>query len=88
MGMNGQIKIFAASANDALAHEIAGILKLPLGECDVTGFSDGETAISIYETVRGCDVFIVQPTSAPAKRPPDAAAHNDRRHAGAHLQSE
>ena len=66
MGMNGQIKIFAASANDALAHEIAGILKLPLGECDVTGFSDGETAISIYETVRGCDVFIVQPTSAPA----------------------
>lgn len=66
MGMHGQIKIFAASANDELAKEIAGILKLPLGQCNVSSFSDGETAISIYETVRGCDAFIIQPTSAPA----------------------
>ena len=66
MGMHGQIKLFSASANDQLAKEIAGILKLPLGQCDVKSFSDGETAISIYETVRGCDAFIIQPTSAPA----------------------
>ena len=66
MGMHGQIKIFAASANDELAKEIAGILKLPLGQCSISSFSDGETAVSIYETVRGCDAFIIQPTSAPA----------------------
>ncbi len=65
MGMNGQIKIFAASANDDLAYEIAAILKLPVGECTVSSFSDGETAVSIHETVRGCDVFIVQSTCAP-----------------------
>ncbi len=65
MGMNGQIKIFAASSNDDLAHEIAAILKLPIGECKVSSFSDGETAMSINETVRGCDVFIIQSTCAP-----------------------
>lgn len=65
MGMNGQIKIFSASANSALAKEITGILKLPLGECSVSNFSDGEIAISIHETVRGCDAFIIQPICAP-----------------------
>lgn len=65
MGMNGQIKIFSASANTELAKEITNILKLPLGDCEVSKFSDGETTVSISETVRGCDCFIVQPTCAP-----------------------
>ncbi len=65
MGMNGQIKIFSATANDALAKEIAGILKVPLGDCQVAAFADGEIAVSIFETVRGCDCFIIQPTCAP-----------------------
>ncbi len=65
MGMNGQIKIFSASSNDALAKEITGILKLPMGDCQVACFADGEITVSIHETVRGCDCFIVQPTCAP-----------------------
>ena len=51
MGRNGQIKIFSASGNDALAKEIANILKIPLGDCQVASFADGEIAISIHETV-------------------------------------
>ena len=65
MGMNGRIKIFSASANEVLAKEITGILKIPMGNCDVSSFSDGEISISIKETVRGCDCFIIQPTCAP-----------------------
>lgn len=68
MGMNGQIKIFSASANEALAKEITGILKLPLGNCDVSSFCDGEIQVSIGETVRGCDCFIIQPTCAPVNK--------------------
>ena len=40
-------------------------LGLPVGKSEVTTFSDGEIAVSIHESVRGSDVFVVQSTSAP-----------------------
>ena len=61
-----KIKIFTLSANPELAAEIAEACGLELAQCDVLHFADGECNVNIKETVRGCDVFVVQPTSAPA----------------------
>jgi ribose-phosphate pyrophosphokinase len=60
------IKLFALSANPELAQEIADSIGLPLAECDILHFADGEINVNIKKTVRGCDVFVIQPTSAPA----------------------
>ncbi len=66
MNIHGKdIKIFAANASKELAQSIADQLGLPLGKCEVSTFSDGEIAVSIHETVRGSDVFIVQSTNTP-----------------------
>ncbi len=65
MGMHGNIKLFTANANPELAQEIANILEIPVGVSRVTRFSDGEISVAIDETVRGCDVFLVQSTSSP-----------------------
>ena len=59
------IKIFAGNSNKALAEQIANNLNLKLGSADVKTFSDGEIAVSIGESVRGSDVFIIQSTSEP-----------------------
>lgn len=59
------IKIFAASANQKMAGQIAAHLKLPLGKSEVKCFSDGEISVSLLESVRGSDCFIVQSTCAP-----------------------
>jgi ribose-phosphate pyrophosphokinase len=63
--MNGQLKIFSGNSHRALANEIADYLDLPLGQCRVGTFSDGEVRVEIDESVRGYDVFIVQSLSAP-----------------------
>ncbi|WP_026477287.1 ribose-phosphate diphosphokinase [Alkaliphilus transvaalensis] len=60
-----EIKIFSGNANKALAAEIAKSIGVPLGNSEVTTFSDGEIAVNINETVRGTDVFVVQPTCPP-----------------------
>ncbi len=66
MNIHGKdIKIFAANSNKLLAEKIAAQLGLPLSKCDVGTFADGEIAISIGETVRGSDVFVIQSTCAP-----------------------
>jgi ribose-phosphate pyrophosphokinase len=57
--------VFSGHANRELSTEIAGYLSLPLGKAVVGQFSDGEVMIEIQENVRGRDVFVVQPTSAP-----------------------
>ncbi len=59
------IKIFAGNANPQLAKQIADNLGLTLGECTVSKFSDGEISVSIGESVRGCDVFLIQSTCEP-----------------------
>lgn len=58
--------IFSGNANPQLAEEIALELGLPLGESQITHFSDGEIRVRIFETVRGADTFIIQPICAPA----------------------
>lgn len=60
-----KLKLFSANANPQLAEEIAEYLGLSVGNSRVTRFSDGEIALAIDESVRGADVFIVQPTCAP-----------------------
>lgn len=62
---NNQLKLFSANANPELAQEIAEYLGLSLGAAKVIRFSDGEIAMAIDESVRGADVFIIQPTCAP-----------------------
>lgn len=59
------IKIFAGNASKKLAESITAKLELPLGDMEATRFADGEVAVNIRETVRGCDVFVIQSTSAP-----------------------
>ena len=59
------IKIFSANSNKGVARRIADGLGLPLGKSSVSHFADGEIAVSIQESVRGSDVFIVQSTCAP-----------------------
>ena len=59
------IKIFAANASVTLATQISDALGLPLGKSEVKTFSDGEIYVSINETVRGSDVFVVQSTCHP-----------------------
>ena len=59
------IKIFAANSNPGVAKQIADALGIPLGQSEVTAFSDGEISVSIKESVRGSDVFIVQSTCYP-----------------------
>ncbi|RAZ65831.1 ribose-phosphate diphosphokinase [Planococcus maitriensis] len=62
---NSKLKIFSLNSNKELAEQIAEQVGLPLGKSSVTHFSDGEIQINIEESIRGCDVFIVQSTSQP-----------------------
>ncbi len=62
---HGTIKIFAGNASKKLANTICNKLDLELGKMEVGRFSDGEISVNIGETVRGCDVFVVQSTSTP-----------------------
>ena len=56
------IKVFTGNSNPQLAKDICKELGIPLGSSEVGAFSDGENFASIYETVRGSDVFVVQST--------------------------
>jgi ribose-phosphate pyrophosphokinase len=58
--------LFTGNANPALAQEIAHLLGIELGRADVGRFSDGEVTVEIQQNVRARDVFVVQPTCAPA----------------------
>ena len=59
-------KIFSGTANPAFSKKISHYLSLPLSEATIKRFSDGEISVQIGESVRGKDIFIVQPTCAPA----------------------
>jgi ribose-phosphate pyrophosphokinase len=60
-----RLKLFTGSANPQLAEEIAEHLDLPLGEMETYRFADGEVSVRLTESVRGQDVFVVQPTAPP-----------------------
>jgi len=57
--------IFSGTSNPELSEEIATYLEMPLAKATINRFSDGEINVKIAESVRGKDVFIIQPTSAP-----------------------
>lgn len=65
MSAKKRLKIFTGNANPQLAEEIADYLGVPVGAAKVHRFSDGEIQVKISESVRGTDVFIIQPTSQP-----------------------
>ena len=56
------VKIFTGNANRPLAEAICAQMGVKMGEAEVGTFSDGEIFVSLYETVRGSDVFVVQST--------------------------
>ena len=64
-GVFTDFKVFAGNSNPELAEEIAAIMGKPLGKSTVTKFSDGEISVSLWETVRGYDVYVVQSTNDP-----------------------
>lgn len=59
------IKIFTGNANPALAAEIVNYLQIKMGTAKVSHFADGEVRLEVGESVRGNDIFIVQPTCTP-----------------------
>jgi ribose-phosphate pyrophosphokinase len=63
---NPSLMVFSGNANPALASSIAHNLGVPMGKAIVGRFSDGEAMVEIMENVRGRDVYIIQPTCAPA----------------------
>jgi ribose-phosphate pyrophosphokinase len=62
----GELKLFSGSAHPDLVEEIAKILGVQVGQARLRRFSDTEVSFQIDENIRGTDVFVVQPTSAPA----------------------
>jgi ribose-phosphate pyrophosphokinase len=65
-GVRGRpIKLFGGGSNRALANEISAALDVPLAELTIFRFSDGEIGVRIDESVRGEDVFVIQPTCPP-----------------------
>ncbi|KAG5538811.1 hypothetical protein RHGRI_019382 [Rhododendron griersonianum] len=61
-----RLRIFSGTANPALSQEIACYMGLELGKIKIKRFADGEIYVQLQESVRGCDVYLVQPTSPPA----------------------
>ena len=59
------IKIFCGNSNPQFAETICRSLGVPLGHAEVKTFADGEVSVSLEETVRGADVFLVQSTCKP-----------------------
>src|SRR5579862_6026156 len=62
----GELKVFSGSAHPELAKEIAAFLGVQPGQARLRRFPDSEVSFQIDENIRGTDVFVVQPTSAPA----------------------
>jgi len=64
--MQGELKIISGTANQNLAKEVAKHLKVKLTPVDIHKFNDGEIYVRILESVRGSDIYIIQPTSPDA----------------------
>jgi ribose-phosphate pyrophosphokinase len=64
-GDNNRLKLFSGSANVELSREVARYLGIDLGPMVRKRFADGELYIQIQESIRGCDVYLIQPTCHP-----------------------
>lgn len=62
---NSRLRLFSGSANLALSEEVARYLGMDLGPMVRKRFADGELYIQIQESIRGCDVYLIQPTCYP-----------------------
>ena len=60
-----EIKLFSGNSNFKLAKDISESLGVELGSCEIKKFSDGEISVNFPESVRGKDIYIIQPTSSP-----------------------
>eukprot|EP00951_Prasinocladus_malaysianus_P001113 scaffold7827_cov42-Prasinocladus_malaysianus.AAC.1 len=60
-----RLRLFSGTANPALAHEVANYLGTDLGPIKIKRFADGEIYVQVGESIRGCDVFLIQPTAPP-----------------------
>jgi len=65
--MLDSLRIFSGGANPALAKRIAGYLGVSLSAVETSRFADGEINVQIQENIRGCDIFMVQPTFPPSE---------------------
>jgi ribose-phosphate pyrophosphokinase len=63
--MEGPLKVFAGTAHTDFARSVASCLGVSLGDVAVRRPDDGETYVTFNESVRGCDCYIIQPTSPP-----------------------
>lgn len=63
--MSGRLLIFSGNANRSLAQEIVDCLNMNMGRATVGTFKSGETRVKLDDNVRGCDVFVIQPTCPP-----------------------
>jgi len=66
--MYGEIKLFSGTANPALAEEISEYLGIPLSGCDIIQFPNENIFVKLHKSVRGQDVFIIQPTCRSVNR--------------------
>ncbi|WP_026103113.1 ribose-phosphate pyrophosphokinase [Pseudanabaena sp. PCC 6802] len=64
-GSEDRLRLFAGSANIPLAQEVARYLGMGLGPMVRKSFADGEIYIQVQESIRGCDVYLIQPTCRP-----------------------
>ncbi len=60
-----RLRLFAGSANLPLAQEISRYLGIELGPMVRKNFADGEVYVQVQESIRGCDVYLIQPTCRP-----------------------
>ncbi|XP_055821108.1 ribose-phosphate pyrophosphokinase 1 [Solanum dulcamara] len=63
---NNRLKIFTGTANPSLSQEIAWFMGFELGKVNIKRFADGEIYVQLQESVRGCDVYLIQSTCPPA----------------------
>ncbi|RYM04925.1 ribose-phosphate diphosphokinase [Sporolactobacillus sp. THM7-7] len=66
--LDPNLKVFSLNSNPDLAKQIAEHIGIQLGKCIVSSFSDGEIQISIEESIRGSEVYVIQSTSAPVNQ--------------------
>ncbi|CAG9464533.1 unnamed protein product [Pedinophyceae sp. YPF-701] len=63
---NSKLRLFSGTSNPLLSQEVAHYLGLQLGGIKIKRFADGEIYVQVQESIRGCDVFLIQPTCPPA----------------------
>jgi ribose-phosphate pyrophosphokinase len=63
--MYDHLTVLSGRAHPSLSVEIAGFLGIDLGKVEITDFPDGEISVQLEQNIRGCDVFLIQPTGPP-----------------------